>query len=600
MIMTDQSEINLLDQFYKDIESLDICSSYTRFPSIDSFGSMDDRLKISCEFYILNCLDTHSETKLFIDRFCDCKDTIIEYIHSRISKTDNIILKSKYNYALFLLSKNNQYCQKAIDGFLEILAQTFSNIDNIDHGNIRVYDILEFILLLSTSIKGYKIDDVKQIINEYIDDAKVSNNLKVGVLNLVLDYHVYNTLNNEFKQYQSCLIELSKNSSDAVLKERCLHTALRYAKALQNDTSNQPQMRIIFELLGDNQISQLIPYDENNAMIPHQNDSIVNKAIEYYKLSGSTEKLNDAIQLRNSNKEKMVYPVFHIKKAIPEAIIEILEKLVDEFSSKSSSEIMFNFICGNTFNFISIEDIEKMVNSTEQSDIIKDFIQVQVDINGNHKEIDELLYKRFQAYGLMQDNIQIRFIWNCLVSCVANKKITYKKLYRFLATKTSFGKIRTRTISGQHIEYSWLSLTDIGLKEFFTQLHRGIDGKMVDWRMCIDFLSIKFEGILRDILQFNGANIIKFSPKETKMVTLEQLLRIDKDGNDKDEMSTAFFKTYDREDLALFQYVFSSIAGCLNVRNDIAHCYYVPQQYTAKIALLVFLCILRLAKFIDK
>ena len=25
----------------------------------------------------------------------------------------------------------------------------------------------------------------------------------------------------------------------------------------------------IFELLGDNQISQLIPYDENNAMIPH-------------------------------------------------------------------------------------------------------------------------------------------------------------------------------------------------------------------------------------------------------------------------------------------------------------------------------------------
>ena len=88
---------------------------------------------------------------------------------------------------------------------------------------------------------------------------------------------------------------------------------------------------------------------------------------------------------------------------------------------------MFNFICGNTFNFISIEDIEKMVNSTAQSDIIKDFIQVQVDINGNHKEIDELLYKRFQAYGLMQDNIQIRFIWNCLVSCVANKKITYKR-----------------------------------------------------------------------------------------------------------------------------------------------------------------------------
>lgn len=598
--MADQMETNGLNQLYTELESLDSCFSYKKFPSIDSFDSVDDRLKISCEFYIVNCLGVHNDTKLFIDRFYDCKYTIIEYINSRISKTDNIILKSKYNYALYLLSRNNQYCQKAIDGFHEILTQTFSNIDNIDHGNIRVYDILEFILLLSTSIKNYKLDEAKQIINSYIDDVKVSNDLKVGILSLVLDYHVYNTSNSEYKQYQSCLIELSKNSNGPVLQERCLHTALRYAKALQNDTSNQPQMRIIYELLGDNQMSQLIPYDENNAMIPHQNDSIVSKAIEYYKLSGSSEKLNDAIKLRNSNKEKMAYPIFRIKKAMPEAIIEILEKYVDEFSNKSSSEILFNFICGNTFDFVSIEDVEKIVNSTTQSDIIKDFIQVQVDINGNHKEIDEQLYKRFQAYGLLQDNIQIKFIWNCLISCVANKKITYKKLYRFLASKTSFGKMRTRTISGQHIEYSWLSLTDVGLKAFFTQLHRGIDGKMVDWRMCTDFLSIKFEGILRDILKLNGANVIHSSAKETKMVTLEQLLRIDKEENDKNGISTAFFKTFDRDDLTLFQYVFSSIAGCLNVRNDVAHCYYIPQQYTDKIALLVFLCILRLAKFIDK
>ena len=107
-----------------------------------------------------------------------------------------------------------------------------------------------------------------------------------------------------------------------------------------------------------------------------------------------------------------------------------------------------------------------------------------------------------------------------------------------------------------------------------------------DWRFTIEFLSLKFEGILRDIVSLSGENIVKQNRKgEIESCLLDDLLRTD-----------IIQHTFDEEDIMLF-YCTLTHKG-LNIRNNVAHCFYKPQDYYADQALLVLLCILRLVKFI--
>lgn len=48
------------------------------------------------------------------------------------------------------------------------------------------------------------------------------------------------------------------------------------------------------------------------------------------------------------------------------------------------------------------------------------------------------------------------------------------------------------------------------------------------------------------------------------------------------------------DDIFLFKSVFTNEG--YNIRNDVAHSFYMPDEFTANKALLVFLCIMRIAK----
>lgn len=52
---------------------------------------------------------------------------------------------------------------------------------------------------------------------------------------------------------------------------------------------------------------------------------------------------------------------------------------------------------------------------------------------------------------------------------------------------------------------------------------------------------------------------------------------------------------YSDEDRDLFTYSFTSKG--LNIRNDVAHGFYLPSDFTAFKAILVLLCILRLVRY---
>ena len=106
-----------------------------------------------------------------------------------------------------------------------------------------------------------------------------------------------------------------------------------------------------------------------------------------------------------------------------------------------------------------------------------------------------------------------------------------------------------------------------------------------DWRFVIDFLSLKFEGILRDIVGLTSGLITKVDNKgNTTDMLLDDLLR--------DKSITKLFTT---DDVNLFKFTFTSKG--FNIRNNVAHSFYKPNDYTQFNAVLVLLSVLRLGKF---
>ena len=103
--------------------------------------------------------------------------------------------------------------------------------------------------------------------------------------------------------------------------------------------------------------------------------------------------------------------------------------------------------------------------------------------------------------------------------------------------------------------------------------------------LSIDSLVLKFEGTLREFSRHIGAQTIDSKENETKeRISFEKLLENDKLQN-----------LIPEDDIALFKFLFTSTG--LNLRNNIAHCFFKPNDYSAAIMWLLICAFLRLGNY---
>lgn len=161
--------------------------------------------------------------------------------------------------------------------------------------------------------------------------------------------------------------------------------------------------------------------------------------------------------------------------------------------------------------------------------------------------------------------------------------LTYELLADQLL-KMGFDLRVEKSNGNEKVGSSILERVDIGLKDFLHQHELLLRGEQPDWRFCITFLSTQFEGILREVVRQMEAPITKMKNiTNTENILLEGLL-------DKD----CLHQVFDNNDMLLFRQTFTNDG--YNIRNNVAHGLYIPQEYTSTKALLVFVSILRLAK----
>jgi hypothetical protein len=574
--MLSSEEQKILANLYSKLENIEEYkpSLHSVLPDWDKISD-GLRLKIHIE---LNSLFELKSDKIR-QKFDDSKYFIKEYLEERLKNTQNNLLKGKYNHFLYCLTKNNQYGNKAIDEFQKTLL-FYLNSPKQENTYLKFKDIFEVIIKLTEATK-YKIEELKEQAHNYLRNPKIQDRIKTSVIELICTTRLFKIKELDYVP-EICCVLAEKES-----KHRFIEINLELGHKIAIRLQDNVMQKIINELLGDNEYKRIKPYNgkPESLIIPHQNRSIYKKIIQFYKNAQNEEKHDKAVLEYNANKRNCILPKI---KADSEIVNEedkqkLLKDVFLSIVNSSPKSIIYQCIFGNNLIFIPDEYLEKHVEQRKNSLTFQFLKPNRIDINNNERNEDAERNLRFILYSEFLQ-MPINLIFNVIMESFATKKLSYNKIARLLCKNTFFGKELKFIRNGQEFSYTWFTMIDIGLQSFCNQCNLLLKNKQPDWRISIDFLSLKFEGILRGIVDLSGGVITEVDKGNTKDLLLDDLLK-----------SPQIDNVFNKDDINLFQYTFTSKG--FNIRNDVAHSFYKPQDYNWFKAILVFLCVLRLAKF---
>ena len=515
------------------------------------------------------------------DKSCEIdREKATAYLNERYFATNNLLLKYRYSYFAYLLSNNNLYAHNAVDALLDgLMGLLPENKEEYPH---RADDALEVIMTLSKKVK-YREHDVRILLWQ-IFESKYGFRTKLLCLQKVKHSEFFDA--NDAERLALLCKELSLFTKGNWC-EACCTVGLHYASKLQNGGTQYK--KFFYELLGDIEMEKVIDpaADKNNIAIPHMNDSHLEKAMAFYQKAGTTKKRNKAEKTYRENKKKLIYPQFRFQKNTDEKVVEYFKSLKKELLEGRLCLLLMNLAYPVHFMFPSYQLIQK--HMPKQASTLEElgFVNKFKDINGNTKNAD-YDYDTRQKYEIWLMNIVENPMLDVILTAIQTKKLTYAKLKRWMLKDTYFGVPIEYTRVNHVVKASWFSQVDYGLEMLMKQYQRFLQRKTTDWRIPIDVLSIRFEGILRDIVANYGGKITNVGKdNSTNMALLESLLK-----------EPCLCEAFGKEDIEFFEYVFTKKG--LNIRNNVAHSFYIPQDYGIIHATIVFLCILRLTMFRPK
>lgn len=570
----------MIDDFYKRIEAeYDVENHSWDFFSISGNLSENDKALVRYEYFALNNFEADS----FKQEIETAKKPLIDYFTEREQQAKSPHLLARYNHFLLYITRNNSYASKAIEYYQQVLAYYLS-IHKQGFNTLHFADTLECIILLSTKYKT-KTNELKAQINTYLYDETISTKAKTFILEKVYDEKCTLFKRIELSDYSQQCIDFAATENDPNIKERLLKMAVLFAQKV----STKELGKLANEMLGDLEYQYIQPIDEKNIAISHMNENHYKNIITYYKLAGKKDKLTKAIKEFEDNKKHHKYINFQSK--VPMKNAQQIYNMVNEYLVSllaETSEVIVLRLCfdNGALSFPPYEQIKETVKQQRNNTTYQHYFAPKLnDFNNNTTSVSQEKLDEHQLYQVFLQNHSLPFVIELLKRAIDNGKLNYSKLKKTLQ-KTAFG-IEFDVIRGEStLKYTWLSLVDAGLVEFFKQFKKAIKQKQSDWRITIDFLAPKFEAILREIVENAGGEITRVKDnRDTELKPLEELLS-----------STVISEIFNDDDLLLFRHTFTKVG--YNIRNDVAHGLYKPCDYTLSRAILVFICILRLNKVI--
>ncbi|MEZ7931550.1 MAG: DUF4209 domain-containing protein, partial [Flavobacteriales bacterium] len=192
-------------------------------------------------------------------------------------------------------------------------------------------------------------------------------------------------------------------------------------------------------------------------------------------------------------------------------------------------------------------------------------------------------------YSIHINNFSINHIWLLVSKGIKSGKISCGSLIDYLKNNSWYGQDYTYLDTNNETQgFNWIELLSPSIQSFFVQTEIDIktnNHNPQGYILAIDSLVLKFEGLLRELSRMIGAQTIEIKENGTEeRIGFDKLL-------DNEKLKALI----PEDDIAFFKFLFTSSG--MNLRNNVAHCFFTTKNYTSAVMLLLIVALLRLGNY---
>lgn len=519
-----------------------------------------------------------------------------EYLLKRQKEATSPLLKAKYSHILWLSPKKKiEFAQTAIQSYLELIPirEKQDGEKPKDHYGLQVLEIIGNAFHLALSV-NYKVDEVKseilRVVKNYSFESSSASVIRFRLIDLMLKHK------NIFSAADfGGIIPVCEKVTEKLYGEKNKHAVIDMYELIckveeKLEVSTEPWRRKVAEMWEELSYDR---EDETNLV----STEFCKNAIKHYKILKDTAKVSELEKRFDYLRKNLTLSQFGQEFDLTE-MIKGFRQYADELSSKEPFAIIASLI--NDYSLLpTFDDIEKQAKEHKKSNPLMFLASTSIiDRYGNHSQYfstdeEQEYYAMLWHYNLSLQISKNHLIREIIFTCVRNQKLTATTILHFLKNYSWLGKELQMQTRGDRMEtYSWLNLIAPALNDYFVQLEFFFrnPSNIPNLVLCIDSLTLKIEGMLRDICEFNG------------VITYE--LRNDKKGRtisqEKDIHKLLYEeeikKLFDKNDLLFFKFLLVEKAG-YNLRHKVAHSLMTFPEYNINYMNLLVLAILKFGKY---
>ncbi len=525
----------------------------------------------------------------------DFQQAAFTYLKKRIDETKNPLLLARYNHLLWMAPKgikHKNFALVAIKNYIKTIRifYDFFKKDKNKENLFRVGQIFELLAALCNEVKSY-ISELKSTARRLLFNARyLEFYSKLGIVKDMLDYPAI-FKKEDFKNVQTIfekrLKVRGKKSDDFYLIHYVFPVAIKVAIKTGDDVKKWHNEAGLAHL-------RIAKQETDPKRFWMALDSY-SSAIYSFQLASNSRNKKVAEKLYTDLKPKVTLPTHSIfpdeewQKA-HEGFQEHLKKLTTEILKSPPEAVYYTISTGYFF-----PSYEKTLNAAKgtKSDFMDYVTTVYFDKNKNvsrpkklKQDIDEK--KLYNTYRYQISTKVVPYLHNLIVGGIRTGHLTFENFTKYLAENTWLGKPSDRTdLSGEPDGMNWIALLAPAIYEYFVQIQAWSSSKYYhpNFILCIDSLTLKMEGLIRDFCERLNIPVSVSKPNAMHEAFIPQLLN-----------AKSFKKYFNDDDQLFFSYLFSSEFG-LNLRNDIAHSFYNYDDYQSHKMLLLLAAVLRIGKY---
>ncbi|MGN6637414.1 MAG: DUF4209 domain-containing protein [Mucilaginibacter sp.] len=515
-----------------------------------------------------------------------------DYLKQRCEQVINPVLVARYHHLVWRGPKgikNKAFAIRAIEGYMAqipLYIQQFE-IDADDHNLSEINRLLKKLIILCVETKA-KVEELKALILDVLyNNAAIPFFIKESLLEAMLETKALfkpADFNGALELFESEIIK------GAHIKDKFLWTHGYFDNAIKLAIRLGSDVKIWHQRLGD--MHMQIAEGETRPERYWLKAKAISSAIEAYKNAGHTHKKKQAEQLLFELKPHIKLSHVRIPASEDETKqYELLRKYIEneckELLKQSPEQIYASLIEG--WFFPNASSISQRVKNLKSS--FDMFTVIQFDANKNIRTNQDGLgeNKRFhEAYSRYLQFYTLQYLHYVFVPGIKSGHLTYRNFLKFLKEHTWLGEPYLETdLAGNTLSFNWISMLSPAIVEYFVQVQSWVwgEGYTPSFMLPIDSLTLKVEGLLRNFAERLNISTTVAGKKGTQEAYIHNVLA--------DEKMQVYF---DKEDVQFFKFLFANEGG-INLRNNVAHCFYNVTDYSLDKMHLLLAALIRIAKY---